>query len=212
MSSRLPGICRSLLLGAGLAAAQIAPPKVPENLKPPAAEAVLLMAFGKGKQIYACQPSPQDKAKFEWILEKPQADLLDGQGKRIGKHYEGPTWEAADGSKVTGEVQQRTQAPRVGAVPWLLLKAKTTEGAGAFARVTYIQRVNTMGGRLRPKAVMSRTRAGKVRSTTRRTTISTARAASSRSSPRRNRLLSYGGGGGRTTNGHGYKMWRPEPS
>lgn len=104
------------------------------------------MAFGKGKQIYACQPSPQDKAKFEWILEKPQADLLDGQGKRIGKHYEGPTWEAADGSKVTGEVQQRTQAPRVGAVPWLLLKAKTTEGAGAFARVTYIQRVNTMGG------------------------------------------------------------------
>lgn len=50
------------------------------------------------------------------------------------------------GGKVTGEVQQRAQAPRAGAVPWLLLKAKTAEGPGTLGRVTYIQRVNTMGG------------------------------------------------------------------
>ena len=32
------------------------------------------------------------------------------------------------------------------AVPWLLLKATSTEGHGIFSRVTYIQRVNTVGG------------------------------------------------------------------
>jgi Protein of unknown function (DUF3455) len=133
-------------MGAGLAAAQIPPPRVSENLKPPATQTIVLKALGKGKQIYACQVGAQDKTKFEWLLEKPQADLFDGQGKNIGKHYEGPTWEAADGSKVIGEVQQRAQAPRAGAVPWLLLKARRTEGAGRFGRVTYIQRVDTMGG------------------------------------------------------------------
>jgi hypothetical protein len=146
MDASFTKTCRSIILAAGLAAAQIAPPQVPENLKAPAGEAVLLKALGKGKQIYTCQSSAQDKTKFEWVLEKPQADLFDGKGKKIGKHYEGPTWEANDGGKVTGEVQQRAQAPRAGAIPWLLLKAKTAEGPGVFGRVTYIQRINTMGG------------------------------------------------------------------
>jgi hypothetical protein len=42
---------------------------------------------------------------------------MNGQGKRIGGHYAGPTWEANDGSKVVGEVLQRADAPRPGAVP-----------------------------------------------------------------------------------------------
>lgn len=140
------GIGLLLVLGPGLIQAQVAPPQVPDGLKPPATEVVLLRALGKGKQIYACQANPSDAMKFEWVLEKPQADLLDAQGKRIGTHYEGPTWEAADGSKVIGEVQQRAQSPRAGAIPWLLLKAKTNQGKGMFARVTFVQRVDTVGG------------------------------------------------------------------
>ena len=31
-------------------------PQVPENLKAPATEVVLLKTLGKGKQIYACKP------------------------------------------------------------------------------------------------------------------------------------------------------------
>lgn len=90
MPTALRGISPAILLGAALPA-QIAPPRVPDNLKPPTTEALLLVASGKGKQIYVCQASPQDKSKFEWVLEKPQADLFDGEGKKIGKHYEGPT-------------------------------------------------------------------------------------------------------------------------
>lgn len=33
------------------------------------------------------------------------------------------------------------------AIPWLLLTATTSQGPGPFARTTYIQRVNTTGGR-----------------------------------------------------------------
>jgi Protein of unknown function (DUF3455) len=68
------------------------------------------------------------------------------KGERIGRHYGGPTWEANDGSKVVGEVQERADAPRPGAVPWLLLKARSNQGEGTFKGVTYIQRVDTEGG------------------------------------------------------------------
>jgi hypothetical protein len=74
---------------------------------------------------------------------------MDEKGEVIGKHYKGPVWEAADGSKVGGQVQQRANAPNANAVPWLLLKATSNQGTGTFARVTYIQRVDTEGGWLR---------------------------------------------------------------
>src|SRR5580693_8058376 len=102
------------------AAAQIAPPQVPENLKAPATEAVLLKALGKGKQIYVCSAKPGDEGQFAWVLDRPQADLIGEKGDVIGKHYKGPVWEAADGSKVAGQVQQRANAPSGNAVPWLL--------------------------------------------------------------------------------------------
>jgi hypothetical protein len=146
MPVQLRRIFPFLFLAAGLIAAEISPPHVPENLKVPGAESVVLKALGRGKQIYACQAAAAHPAIFQWVLEKPQADLLDERGKKIGRHYEGPAWEATDGSKVIGEVRERAKAPREGAVPWLLLKAKSTEGAGTFGRVTYIQRVDTVGG------------------------------------------------------------------
>ena len=140
-------------------AAQIAPPQVPENLKVPGTEAVLLKALGKGKQIYVCSAKPGAEGQFGWVLDRPQADLMDEKGDVIGKHYKGPVWEAADGSKVTGQVQQRANAPNANAVPWLLLKASSHQDAGAFARVSYIQRVDTEGG-LAPAAGCDKSHAG----------------------------------------------------
>ena len=132
-----------LLLGAASLLAQI-----PDALKPPPTESLMLKALGRGKQIYECRGAA---GKFEWVLETPQADLLDAQGKVIGRHFQGPTWQATDGSKVVGEVQQHANSPHAGAIPWLLLKAKSHEGAGTFARVTYIQRLNTVGGAAAPE-------------------------------------------------------------
>ena len=124
----------------------IFPPPVPDNIKVPDGQTVLLKALGKGVQIYGCKAKPGDPGKFEWSFKAPEADLTNEHGDKIAKHYAGPTWEANDGSKVVGEKKAETPAPRPGAVPWLLLKAKTNEGTGTFARVTYIQRVDTEGG------------------------------------------------------------------
>ena len=118
--------------------------QVPINIKVPDGQTVMLKALGKGVQIYECKATAADLGKFEWSFKAPEADLTNKHGKKIAKHYAGPTWEATDGSKVVGE--KNAEAPRPGAVPWLLLQAKTHEGTGTFAKVTYIQRVDTEGG------------------------------------------------------------------
>jgi len=124
----------------------VSPPPVPPMLQVPDGQTVLLKARGKGVQIYECVATAADSGKFDWSFIGPEAELTNEHGKKIGKHYAGPTWEANDGSKVVGSIQQKVPARRPGAIPWLLLKAGTNEGTGTFARVTYIQRVDTEGG------------------------------------------------------------------
>ena len=78
---------------------------------------------------------------------KPEAVLYAGgeDGGIVGIHYEGPTWESASGSYVVATVLDRA-TPDADSIPWLLLKQVESEGPGIFDRVTYIQRVNTVGG------------------------------------------------------------------
>jgi len=113
--------------------------QVPENLKPTAGESLSLVVPAKGVQIYECRDG-------KWAFVAPEAELFDRSGKKIGRHYAGPHWEAADGSKVVGAVKQRADAPAAGNIPWLLLGTKSVGGDGAFSKVTSIQRVATVGG------------------------------------------------------------------
>lgn len=73
--------------------------------------------------------------------------MFDRHGKKIGRHYAGPTWEATDGSKVVGEFKNRAPSTDANAIPWLLLAGKKHEGYGIFSRVTSIQRLETVGGK-----------------------------------------------------------------
>ena len=101
---------------------------------------------GSGVQIYECRQSPEGGSQFAWTLHAPAAELADRSGKEVGRHYEGPTWEANDGSKVVGELVARDPGPVSSAVPWLLLRATSTAGKGIFTKVKFIQRLNTVGG------------------------------------------------------------------
>src|SRR2546426_4039418 len=133
---------------AGCAASNVGTnPLVPENLKVPAGQTLSLVAPATGVQIYECGAIKTEPARFEWVFKAPEADLFDLSGKKIGKHYAGPTWESNDGSKVVGEVKARDDGPAATAIPWLMLSAKATSGNGAFSRTQAIQRLYTVGGK-----------------------------------------------------------------
>lgn len=144
---RLPVVAYIASL-AGCAASQ-APslPEGPESLRVPAGQVLSLRAHGTGVQIYTCQPGKDDPAQFGWVLKAPEAELVDGAGMKIARHYAGPTWEAKDGSKVVGEVVARDDGPDPTAIPWLLLSAKSTSGTGPLGNTQFIQRLRTAGGK-----------------------------------------------------------------
>jgi hypothetical protein len=109
-------------------------------IKVPDGNKVASHVYAVGVQIYRWTGS-------SWAFVAPSASLYanadyDGQ---MGTHYVGPTWESNSGSKVVG-TRLAGCTPDRGAIPWLLLQAISTEGSGTFHEVTYIQRVNTVGG------------------------------------------------------------------
>ena len=123
----------------------------------PEGQRLLLHAAAQGAQIYSCKEKAAAPATFEWVLKEPAAELFDRSGAKIGRHYAGPTWESVDGSRITGQVMERSAVQ--GAIPWLLLRASSNEGAGALTGVNYIQRVDTVGG-VAPSSGCDATHAG----------------------------------------------------
>ena len=113
-------------------------------VQPSADEVPLMTVAAHGVQIYECRAA--QGAAPAWAFVAPEADLFDADGRRIGKHGAGPFWQHEDGSRFTGTVRSRMDSPRPGAIPWLLLTAKNDGPAGAFARVSSVQRLETVGG------------------------------------------------------------------
>jgi hypothetical protein len=119
---------------------------MPEQLHVPAGNKLALELHASGVQVYTCQAKKDDATKFEWAFKAPEAQLSE-HGMAVGKHYAGPTWESMDGSKVVGKLEQKVDAPGAADIPWLLLSAKSHEGNGRFEKVSFIQRVDTKGGK-----------------------------------------------------------------
>lgn len=136
-----------------------ATPSVPGPLRLPADQVLIKQLHGAGAQVYECQPAKNDPAQFEWVFRGPEASLLSKGGRIVGKHYAGPTWEAADRSRVVAEAVGSSPSLKPNSIPWLLLKATATAGNGLFAHVQFIQRINTAGGRV-PAAGCRREQAG----------------------------------------------------
>jgi hypothetical protein len=144
LASVVPLAC----LGACAGLLSPTPPSVviPDNLRAPADETLLRTLSADGVQIYECRAKAGDASATEWAFVAPEAKLFDAQGTFVGKHYGGPTWEAADGSKVVGAVRAKVDSPEASSIPWLLLATHSTGKGGLFARVTSVQRVATAGG------------------------------------------------------------------
>jgi hypothetical protein len=135
----------ALLSGVAIAArAQTDNSAIPEPIKAPAGEKLLLRAHALGAQIYSCQAGSD--GKMQWTLKAPDADLMDDEGIVIGHHQAGPTWELADGSEVTGKAVAHVDSPDSHSIQWLLVQVQEHKGTGVLTTVVHIQRIYTRGG------------------------------------------------------------------
>lgn len=116
-------------------------PYVPcAEVQVPERHRLIYRTYAIGVQIYRWNGT-------NWAFVAPEANLYADPGFRgqVGTHYAGPTWESNSGSFVVARrVDGCTVDPS--AVQWLLLEAVSTSGSGIFGKVSFVQRVNTVGG------------------------------------------------------------------
>jgi hypothetical protein len=119
---------------------------LPDSIKVPDGHKVALETTGVGEITYECRDKANAAGQTEWTFVGPKAVLNDRSGKPVGTYFGPPaTWQAQDGSKVTGT--QLAVAPSgAGNLPYQLVKANPAEGKGAMTGVSYIQRVALKGG------------------------------------------------------------------
>ena len=127
--------------------AVVAQSDLPEPVRVPAGHTMAMKAMGVGEITYECRAKTGDPAAFEWVFVAPVAKLMDASNKEVGKYYAGPTWEAADGSKVAGHTVASVDSSDPNAIAHLLLKADSHAGFGVLAGVKSVQRLQTSGGR-----------------------------------------------------------------
>lgn len=133
------------LLAATSAMANVDNATLPEAVRVPEGHVQKAWTVGIGEVTYACREKADQPGSHAWIFVVPAATLYDAAKNVVGTYYGGPTWEAHDGSKVTGK--QLAIAPTSAAnLPLQLVKANPSVGEGRFAATTYIQRLNTVGG------------------------------------------------------------------
>lgn len=112
-----------------------------DRLRAPEGSTFAYHVYARGVQIYRWNGQ-------EWLPVGPSANLYasaNGKGL-VGTHFAGPRWQSLSGSTVRGEVIDRC-VYEANAVPWLTLRGIPESGPGVFAHTTFIQRVNTTGGK-----------------------------------------------------------------
>ena len=110
--------------------------KVPDDR-----EATLKLA-ARGAQVFRCE---RHDGQGLWVFQQPDAELVDGAGKVVGRHGANFSFEHNDGSRLVATIAAHDDAPKPTDLRWLLMTTRSF-GKGAFDGITHVQRVNTAGG------------------------------------------------------------------
>jgi Protein of unknown function (DUF3455) len=144
MAMRLfSSVALALLLSGSLTGASAETP-FPGAIAAPG-ETVVLSTHAQGSQVYVCKSNAD--GELVWTFSEPLAALT-VDGRVVGRHYAGPTWEHIDGSAVVGKVAASAPGAAAGDIAWLKLEVVSHRGNGVLTDVTTVQRIHTLGGKL----------------------------------------------------------------
>lgn len=124
--------------------------KLPDNL--PEGNSRVATFFAVGVQKYrAKEKAGSNPVTFEWVFVAPRADLFDASNNKVGIHSAGPVWTLSTADSMYGQATNppsSAPASDPNSIDWLLLEPKTDNPpTGAFAEVSYLQRIATNGGK-----------------------------------------------------------------
>src|SRR5215210_1058631 len=126
---------RHTLFGLPLLAIAMASPaqaQLPAAIAAPGETAVLTW-HAEGAQVYECKAGAD--GKLAWAFREPIATLF-ADGKTIGRHSAGPSWEHIDGSAIVAKVAGNAPGATPQDIPLLKLEVVSSRGGGALSDVT----------------------------------------------------------------------------
>ncbi|HOX89019.1 MAG TPA: DUF3455 domain-containing protein [Burkholderiaceae bacterium] len=112
------------------------------KIRAPEGSQAALALTGRGAQVFRCE---RDERGWFWAFRQPEAELLDANGRVVGRHGANFSFEHQDGSRLVGQVAAFEEAPSSADLRWLLINTRSY-GKGSFEGVTQVQRINTRGG------------------------------------------------------------------
>jgi hypothetical protein len=133
-----------LLLSGSLVSAAAADTPLPDAIAAPG-ETIVLSTHAEGAQVYECKAGADGKPA--WTFREPIATLM-VDGKTVGRHFAGPSWEHSDGSAIVAKVAGSTPGATANDIAWLKLEVVSHRGTGILSGVTTVQRIHTQGGKL----------------------------------------------------------------
>ena len=137
------GLLSTTALAAAAPKVQDSTAPVPDAIAAPG-YTVMLTLHAEGAQVYECRADAS--GKLGWMFREPIATLL-ADGKTVGRHYSGPSWEYGDGSAVVGKPIGNMPGKTSQDIPWLKLDVTSQRGSGALTGIAIVQRINTRGGK-----------------------------------------------------------------
>lgn len=108
-----------------------------------APQTILLTVQAKGVQVYNC--AKDSNGQLTWQFREPLATLMIN-GKTVGRHYAGPTWQLDDRSTVVGKVSAQAPGATPKDIALLRLDVVTHQGTGGLTQVMSVERLHTQGG------------------------------------------------------------------
>ena len=141
-SGMISRLTTALAVAAGALSVGVARAQLPDAIAALDA-APLVILHAEGAQIYECKTGSD--GKLNWTFREPIASLM-LDGRTVGRHYAGPTWEHVDGSSVQAKVVGNAPGATANDIPWLKLEVVERRGTGALAGADIVQRINTAGG------------------------------------------------------------------
>ena len=112
------------------------------SIRVPGDREPVLKLSARGAQVFRCE---KRDGRDVWVFRQPDAELLDDNGKVVGRHGANFSFENADGSRLVAAIAASDEAPKSTDLRWLLMTTRSY-GKGAFEGITHVQRVNTHGG------------------------------------------------------------------
>ena len=124
--------------------------QLPQNL--PNGNSRVTTFYAIGVQKYKAQQIPgSNPLAYQWVFVAPEADLYDSTNTKVGTQSAGPTWQLSPADSMFGQnfnPPRMAPSPDPESIDWLLMMLQTGKiASGVFANVSYVQRIDTHGGK-----------------------------------------------------------------